>query len=185
MRNIDSVRTRAGKVVIAILLLMTFLIQAIPGRASVNKHPLSITVECRENPDCIFSGEDIRLRIVIKNESNYPIGVPLQFIKKRGAYVKLVDVKTGKNFDLHVSLPPRPLRKVFDTLAPQESVELGRLITAAEIQRFGTDYIDLDVRVEFGAHIQVEGEPEPVDFAGWGTLKIIGKDTAALQKRNL
>jgi hypothetical protein len=62
-------------------------------------------------------------------------------------------------------------------------VELGRLITAAEIQRFRADDIDLDVQVEFAAHIKVEGEPEPVDLASRGTLKIIGKDTAARQKR--
>lgn len=185
MRNIISIPTRAGSVAIAVLLFFTLLFQPIPGQTSVNPYPLSITVECRANPECIFSGENIRLRIFIKNESNYPIGVPLQYIKKMGAYVKLTDVKTGRDFDLRVSLAPRPLRKVFHTLAPNESIELGRVITAAEIQRFGTDFIDLDVRVEFGALIQIDGEPEPVDFAGWGTLKILGRDTAALQRPNL
>ncbi len=184
MRNIISLRTSVGKVATTVLLLlMTILSQPIPGRASVNKDPLSITVECRENPECIFSGEDIILRITITNQSNHPVGVPVQFMKKRGAYVKLTDVKTGKDFDLRVSLPTRSLSNVFETLAPKESVELARIITAEEIQLFGVDDIDLDVRVEFAAHIKVEGEPEPVDLASQGTLKIIGKATAARQKR--
>jgi hypothetical protein len=138
--------------------------------------PLTITVECPRNPSCIFWGEDLPIKLHLRNSSQVQVGVPLEYVRKVGPYVRLIDAKSKERTNLHVSLASHDLMRVFTPLQPGESAEMSGMIYASEIEMFRKKYIDLNVEVAISAEIQLDNK-QIIDVAPLGKFKIVGRDT--------
>jgi hypothetical protein len=166
-----------------ILMLAAFLLQPDTMTDSMKMTPLTISVECEGNTRCEFNGEDIHLRIRVTNTSSANIGVPLEYLKKKGPHVQLTDVRSGKNRWLRVGLAPRALQEKFVTIAPNEVIEISTTLTANEIRTFRNDFVDLDVEVAIVAKLKPENRDQ-LEFSESKTFNIAGRDTEELRKAN-
>jgi hypothetical protein len=142
----------------------------------VKTSPLILTVECKNNPTCTFSGEDIPIRIIFRNSSTSEIGVPLEHIEKKGPYVKLIDAKTGNERRLPVSLPAEELLSKFHIIKPLDSIEMESKLTAGAIRTFRRELIDLSVELVISTEIQIDGI-EIIEYREIGKFVVKGKDT--------
>lgn len=136
--------------------------------------PLSISIKCPANPNCVFDGQDMELEIIIQNRSGVDVGLNLDYIRRAGPYIELIDAKTGRRMDLHVGLVSNELLKNFHMLSPMQSVRLNETIKAYEITTFREKSIDLTIKVAFPGNIRV-GNDEPESFDDIGLIRIVDK----------
>lgn len=166
-----------------ILMLAAIFLEPQTLHVAHTMKPITISVACDRNITCEFYGEDIRLKIQIKNTSGATLGIPLEYIKKRGPHVQLTDIKTGNNRWLRVSLAPRVLREKYVFVGPDETVEISTLLSAREIRVFREHFVDLDVEVAIISKVKPENG-DPIDISESHTFKITGRDTEELEKTN-
>ncbi|MGK5027567.1 hypothetical protein [Janthinobacterium sp. RB2R34] len=133
--------------------------------------PLQVTARCIDHPGCVFTGEDMRIEILITNTSNYMVGYPLAYMERRGPTIMLRDPASGRSQPQRISLADRALRSTLTPIAPGQSVKLDDVIRASQLRQFG---VAVDVTAEIGVSATitagVNGEPQP--FTGKATLRI-------------
>ncbi len=166
-----------------LILLSAFLANPEPTSEHMTINPLTISVECEGNPQCQFNGDDIEVRIRIRNSSSYNVGVPVEYLIKRGPHVQLTDVRSGANRSLRITRPPRLLRDRFTVLAPNEVFEITTTLYTEEIRSFRHDFVDLEVEVSVGSVLKPTNG-DPVKFSVEKTFNIAGRDTEELRKAN-
>ena len=137
----------------------------------------SIDVSCRENPACIYKGEDIKVDIKITNMSSKNVGFPLKYIKKRGPSVRLTDNIIGTNRPLRINLAPYDLLKSFTTIRPGESLSFDTTISSSEIVALREKFVDLGVEIVPAVKIQVGEDSKVISFDTVAKLRIVGEDT--------
>ncbi|GGY55914.1 hypothetical protein [Pseudoduganella albidiflava] len=137
---------------------------------------LSVTATCRDNPSCVFSGENLTVDIVIKNESTVDIGYPLQFVTRRGPSLKLIDNKSGEERPLRTNLAPHRLLEEFTIIKPGDSIALDAIISQHTILALSTGQVDLTAEVVPAADIQVNGNLPLVPFHSAAKLRIKAAD---------
>ncbi len=159
--------------------LLIALASALPHSSgnTMEKPVLSITLRCTDNAACIFTGADMPIEVLIKNEASQEIGVPVKFLQMRGPSVTLTDNPSQAKTILKTGMADHALKTVFTRLRPGESAVVTSIVKDRELRSFRADYVDLTAEVGISAQIQVAGAPETVQFRGSGQLKIIGKDT--------
>jgi hypothetical protein len=165
-----------------VMVLATSMAQPPEGIAET-AGPLTITVECVANPECEFVGEDIELRIRLRNTSTSFIGLPADYLRKSGPHVQLTDVRNGANRWLRVGLPRRQLMDKFTYFGPNEVFELTTTLSHQEIRSFRHDFVDLEVEVAVGSKLKY-ADMEAVPFSESKIFSIAGRDTTELRKAN-
>ena len=138
----------------------------------MNSQLLTVNVSCRDNDQCLFTGEDIFLDIRIVNNENKDIGFPLEFVKSKGPVVRLVDTKTKKETFIPTHPPDQELMEKYVTIRPNQSVKVEWVVTARELQQFGED-VDLMLEVTIMADIRIENKK--VTYKGSGSRRIDSK----------
>ncbi len=162
---------------LACLILASLFTQPEKGSPPMNNLPLTMTVECMNNPTCTYRGEDIELSISLKNTSSVAVALTLAKLKRTGPYIKITDIKTGASQNLQVGLAPARLSTEFTQVLPQECVTISAVLTTSEIEKFRKQDIHLDVEVALSSFIREEGHAQPERFRVQRQLKIVGGDT--------
>ena len=135
--------------------------------------PLTITVTCKDNPSCVFQGEDLFLDIAITNTTAGTIGFPLAFIQKTGPSIRLINRRTGQETNLRTTAADFALKDDLTPVAPGRAVTLAWLITVFELRQMGGADVDLLAEVTVSARIAVNGQRVP--FLATDTLRIVEK----------
>lgn len=126
---------------------------------------------CRDNPRCEFNGEDIFLDISVTNNSNAPLSVPMDYIRKRGPTIKLVDNVTSRETYLRPNLADPSLADNVTQLEPGKSLALEWVISSAELSQFNLATLDVtaEIRVDTSLDPSAAGS-----LHGTGKLRICG-----------
>lgn len=128
-------------------LLSIFLISACSLRSedTMNPNQLSISISCKDNPECLYFGEDMPIIIDVKNEGLNEVGVPVAFIQKTGPTIKLTDSKDSRTAFLKKNLADPALLKDLVKLAPGKSISIDWVLMNTELEQFGGMPVDLIV----------------------------------------
>lgn len=140
----------------------------------MNDHILSISVSCRGNPECLFEGGDVFVDIGISNDQGNEVQIPLEYLRRAGPFVKLVDTRTKAETFLKGNLADPELRKHLTAIPPRGSVSIEWVLTAAELGSFGGSRVDLIAEFTIRSPVWLNGRE--VSFAGAGLRRMVSKD---------
>lgn len=157
--------------------LIFFLVLASSACATVkgaimSNDNLLVTATCRDNPRCVFTGQDVFIDIRIVNNTGQPITFPLDYLKKRGPTIKLTDHKTRTETFTRPNLVDPAFKEKLTTLAPSDSVTLEWVLTESEISQFDPYHVDVTAEISIESEAQSQGKT--VELRGRGTLSIRG-----------
>jgi hypothetical protein len=138
----------------------------------MNNETLSVRFNCRGNEQCYFEGKDIFLDIKIYNNESVEVGFPLEFVKSRGPITRLIDNRTGAETFIPTHPPNGDLLEKYTTIRSTESVDLEWVITAEELQQYGTD-VDVSIEITIMADILVKGKK--INYRGSSTRRVVNK----------
>ena len=142
---------------------------------------LTLSVECPENPKCLFTGKDVPFVIKVRNNSNLAIDFAGYYVKRVGPRVRLIDRLTGKFLNLRTSLAPRTLLDQFEPIMPGDSFEFSEFIPASSIRFLRDRFVDLTVEVAITTNARQLGM-ESVQYRGQTKFSILGEDTHAIER---
>jgi hypothetical protein len=143
---------------------------------NMNASILAVSISCRDNPACVFEGQDLILDVFIKNNSAGAIGFPLHFLKKKGLHCFLVDNASGKRITLGVSLTAESLATDFVKIAPGEKVKFSRKISAGLVRSIREKMVNLTANVAVAGLMEPGDGERPVEFVEKVEIVIRGKD---------
>lgn len=135
---------------------------------------LTVAATCRQNDACVFEGQDMFLEIKITNTQNTAVGFPLTYLQQTGPIVRLVDTLTRAESYVRTNLADIDLREKLTAIPPGASITLDYVISSAELQQFGGQYVDLSAEITVMAETDILGKR--VEFRGSDTLRIVSKD---------
>jgi hypothetical protein len=141
---------------------------------AMDNQQLTVKAKCRGNDQCLFEKSNILLDISITNNQKVEIGFPLEYVRKTGPVIKLIDAETEAEAYLPTLLADWALKEKFTSIQPGKSVLMEWVITSGELQQFGGRYVDLSAEITVFTKIQVNGEL--VEFKGSDVLRIVSKD---------
>ena len=118
---------------------------------------LMLTATCKDNPQCVFQGEDIFLDIYITNPHKQVIEFPLAFIQRTGPSIRLVDNRTHADAYTRTNLADFDLNNQFISIQPGESKTLSWVIAPPELQQFGEGALDINAEITVEAEVRVQG----------------------------
>lgn len=129
-------------------LIFLFIFHFIDAQAAPPARiPIGVTVACTENPHCYFSGRGIYLHITLKNEQDFAMNLPLEFIARTGPFIRLINNKNGRFAAVGTGIPDVNLRAKLTPLKPGESFTFTWAISRGEIEQLETDPVDLSAVV--------------------------------------
>lgn len=160
------------------LMIGSLLLTFNAAEASMQNSPIQISASCRDNTQCIFDGDDIVVDITVANVSNGLVGVPVEFIKKKGPVSVLQDQETGKKFVLRTGLPKSELMEQFTQIPAGGSFITQKTLTAHEISALRGVNADFTAKFTIGAPFKLNDRAEAVFLQVDTALRIIGKETA-------
>jgi hypothetical protein len=151
--------------------LALFLVSG-PAFAEPEIVPLKITVECVANPQCVFDGGNMRLEFTVTNIQAEPISMPVDYIARRGPFIKLTDRKTRRSINVKTGIPNHALRSTMTILQPGESFKFHWTISPYEFEELPSRPIDASAAVTL-IDLQGEGLAGPLrKYLGRTTFQI-------------
>lgn len=138
---------------------------------AMSDQPLQVSARCIDNPGCVFTGEDLRIEIVITNTSGQMAGYPLAYMERRGPTVMLRDPASGRSQPQRISLADHKLRGVFTAIAPGQSITLDDVVKASLLRQFG-EQVDVTAEIGVSTTITVGTAGATQPFEGKVTLRI-------------
>ncbi len=142
----------------------------------MNRNILKISMSCRNNPECIFNGEEIILDIVLTNIASHDIGLPLSYLRRRGVSCVLIDNRTNKKFEMGVPITPPSLRREFVRISPRQEVKLVYELGADLIGSIGDKRADFTAVLRVGSLLELKEGDEPMNFTEEAKIHIHGMD---------
>ncbi len=137
---------------------------------------LVITTKCRGNEKCIFEKKDIYLDIIITNTQETEIGFPIDYLRKTGPIIKLVDTYTQASSYIKTNIADFELREKFTFIESGQSIDIEWVITREELEQFGGSYVDVSAEITIMTTIQVGGKE--MEFRDTDILAIVSKGVA-------
>ena len=162
-----------------ILLLISFL--AIGAQSTdcgqkkeikMDAQPIVVKVQCKGDDQCLFEGKDIFIDISLYNDSKEEVRFPLEYIKKRGPIIKLIDARTKAETFVPTHIADWDLKEKYTVIGPAQSISLEWVLTADDLDQFGSD-VDVFAEVTIMADILVG--TRKVEFKGSDTRHIVKK----------
>lgn len=136
----------------------------------LEKEMLQISIECIGQIDCEYSGNDLPIRIMIKNTSAAKVKFPLKFLQKTGPIIRLINLNTMAETFLRTNPADFKLKESFTVIEPQNVVRIDWVIHKFEVETHGIEKSSLAAEVIITAKIQVDGEI--TEFQGSSRLHI-------------
>jgi hypothetical protein len=160
-----------------VALLSTVLLTACLNTHSqiMNDSPISVTVQCTANPDCLFTGDDIPVVVSIKNNQPTSIELPLAYLQKTGPIIKLIDNVSKQEVFLKKNLASTDLRKSLIKIQPGKSVSIDWVLTSSELLQFNNEIVDITAEVTVFTSIKTDEKDLPSEITANESIKINGK----------
>jgi hypothetical protein len=109
--------------------------------------PVKLAVQCVENPQCTYDGWHMRLELTVTNIQTEAISLPVDFITRRGPFIKLTDTKTKREIFVSTGIPDYTLRNSMTVLGPGESFKFQWSISKYQIEELESVPVDANAEV--------------------------------------
>lgn len=160
-------------------LLIHAMLMALPVKANnmtSTYAPLSISLQCLGNAGCAYQRKPIDVLVTIRNDGSRDIGFPLDYLRKSGPIVKVIDTDTGAVTYARRGLANPALKTQFTTIAPGDSISMEIDVHPADIETFRIKKVDISVEIILKGDIRIDGETQLQDYQGGAKIRIIEKD---------
>lgn len=134
--------------------------------------PLSITLQCNDNPGCLYARKPMMLTVGIRNDGRRSIGFPLVYLSKSGPIVKYIDTETAATTYERRGLANPALKTTFTDIAPGAAVTLETELSLQQLEAFRVKRTDVTVEVILKAKISIEGAAELSEFQGAASIRV-------------
>lgn len=158
-------------------MLATFFLFQTAATAMDNRN-LKISATCRNNVDCIYTGDNIKIDITIKNIGPDVVGFPLEYIIRRGPKIKLINETNNESRNQSINLAPYDLLKKFKMIYPGESVIFDATIPSSEILIFQQNPVAITAEVSVSVEIFVGEESQKYQYNDCIGLHIGGRSSS-------
>nr|WP_315251595.1 hypothetical protein [uncultured Duganella sp.] len=135
--------------------------------------PLSITLQCNDNPGCLYARKPMMLTVSIRNDGRRSIGFPLAYLSKSGPIVKYTDTATAAVTYERRGLANPALKTAFTDIAPGAAVTLETELSPQQLEAFRAKRTDVTVEVILKARVSIEGAAELGDFQGAARIRVV------------
>jgi len=162
-----------NRINLCIFILLITLPGSVIGRKMANT-TLDMSVTCRENEKCIFTGKEIFLDINLTNISGVNVMLPLEYLQKKGPIVKLIDAYTQSESYLKVNLADPDFRKNFVVISPEQTVTMEWVIFSDELKQY-EPYVNVVAEISIQTDMKVNGEI--IKYVGTNKIKIVSIKT--------
>lgn len=161
---------------LSLALTISIVSHTLQSGENMESNFFKVRVSCRNNPECIFDGQDIIIDFFMKNTSGHPIEFPLQYLRRKGLHCFLEDNLTHKKLTLGISLTSEEIKRDFSKLGIDEEVTLSRKITAESIRFLRNEMVNVTVNVAATGFARMHEDSAPSIFDEEATIKIQGRD---------
>ncbi len=117
------------------------------ARAEPEIVPLKLVVQCVENPQCVYDGWHMRLELTVTNIQSEAISLPMEFISRRGPFIKLTDTRTKREIFVSTGIPNYAWRTSMTVLGPGESFKFQWSISKFQIEELESVPVNADAEV--------------------------------------
>lgn len=133
------------------LLFVIFMSISNSGSASnaEDKYMIELRARCIEGNPCYFTGEMFALELELFNAGSEPVALPIEYLRRRGPRVTLVDNHSGKEERLGMGPPKAHLIDKLQTVAPGEMIRIPWWIPDSHIVTFALRPIDITAKFTF------------------------------------
>lgn len=166
--------------------LLFCLAMSVSGLLSAGDRPMDsnpdfeVTAACRNQTPCVFRSRNIHFDVFIKNKTDAPIQLPLEFIRHAGPMVKLRDNHSPRSLIQPTHMRDGALLSNLTVLAPGQSVAVAGLIDASYLRNWGGASADVTAVVTLGAPL---GQATEFQLIGTTQFRILGTDAASKASR--
>lgn len=138
----------------------------------------TISVSCNDQKECLYKNQnEIPIVVNLKNIGPEGFYLPLEYIKKSGPSVKLVDRSTQRNMPLKPNLASWDLKKNLFYIPRESNVSFTWTILDSELAPFIKDgAINIDAEFKVRTKIYNVEKNEIGDFISSSNLVIKGDD---------
>lgn len=162
--------------------LLFCLAMSVSGLLSAGDRPMDsnpdfdVTAACRNQTPCVFRSRNIHFDVFIKNKTDAPIQLPLEFIRHAGPMVKLRDNRSPRSLIQPTHMRDGALLSNLTVLAPGQTVAVAGVIDASYLRNWGGASADVTAVVTLGAPL---GEASEFQLIGTTQFRIVGIDAAS------
>jgi len=155
---------------------------SVSGLLSAEDRPMDsnpdfdVSAACKNQTPCVFRSRNIHFDVFIKNKSDAPIQLPLEFIRHAGPMVKLRDNRSPRSLIQPTHMRDGALLSNLTVLAPGQFVAVAGLIAASYRRNWGGASADVTAVVTLGAPL---GEASEFQLIGTTQFRIVGIDAAS------
>jgi hypothetical protein len=118
--------------------------------------PLSGTVRCVSDPQCIFTGSQLRVEFVIKNTADEDVFLNTKYMNSGGPDITFTHARTKESAATFGGLSDNEYLGDFQIIPPQGEATLPILIDADEILRLGRPPFKVNVEVTYSGRWKFE-----------------------------
>lgn len=161
--------------------LLFCLAMSVSGLLSAEDRPMDsnpdfdVSAACKNQTPCVFRSRNIHFDVFIKNKTDAPIQLPLEFIRHAGPMVKLRDNRGPRSLIQPTHMRDGALLSNLTVLAPGQSVTVAGLIDASYLRNWGGASADVTAVVTLGAPL---GEASEFQLIGTTQFRIVGIDAS-------
>ena len=114
-----------------------------------SKPMIELRARCAEGNPCHFTGEMFVLELELFNAGQESMTLPIEYFRRRGPRVTLVDNHSGKEVVLHMGPRKARLMEQLQVLAPGESIRFPWWIPDFHISDFALKPVDITAKFRF------------------------------------
>lgn len=162
--------------------LLFCLAMSVSGLLSAEDRPMDsnpdfdVSAACKNQTPCVFRSRNIHFDVFIKNKTDAPIQLPLEFIRHAGPMVKLRDNRSPRSLIQPTHMRDGALLSNLTVLAPGQTVAVAGVIDASYLRNWGGASADVTAVVTLGAPL---GEASEFQLIGTTQFRIVGIDAAS------
>ena len=131
---------------------------------------IELRARCLDGNPCPFTDEMIHVELELFNAGEEPVLLPIDYYRRRGPKVILLDNHSGKESHIRMGPPNFALANSLQALSPGEAVRIPWLVAPDSINRFALKPVDLTVRFSFNLTPMLSA-PDAVSVAT--TLQVV------------
>lgn len=136
----------------AYFLVLVFFLFPVPAYGGESDTMIELHARCLAGNPCLssgqmsdFSGEMIDVELELFNAGSISVQLPIEYFRKQGPKVILVDNHSGKEKGLGMGPPMGYLFDEMQELAPGQSIKIPWMVAPDEINDFALRPVDITV----------------------------------------
>ena len=121
-----------------ILLIFPLITQA---QTRLNEDQMSVSIECINNPGCVFTGKALPIMFTLENNSPTEVEVAVAFIQKVGPFIRLKDSITQASTSVAIKRAPVSLLEKFQVIPAGGAIKIPAVVPAEDIKAFRNEFV--------------------------------------------